>query len=51
MIFVEKELTLEEAKAQISALKKQTKYLAEKVDKLEKINQQKENLRCLIRKI
>ena len=36
---MEKELTLEEAKAQISALKKQTKYLAEKVDKLEKINQ------------
>ena len=34
-----KELTLEEAKAQISALKKQTKYLSEKVDKLEKINQ------------
>jgi len=39
VIFVGKELTLEEAKAQISALKKQTKYLAEKVDKLEKINQ------------
>ena len=36
---MEKELTLEEAKAQILALKKQTKYLSEKVDKLEKINQ------------
>ena len=34
-----KKLTYEELLAQNSALKKQTKYLAEKVDKLEKINQ------------
>ena len=34
-----KEPTYEELLAQNSALKKQTKYLAEKVDKLEKINQ------------
>lgn len=39
MIFVANKPSYEELLAQISALKKQTKYLAEKVDKLEKINQ------------